>query len=101
MWKDYIDMVSKGLAGKSVEIEVITDDFGCQRGCAPRRFFGMAFNPQDNSMEVACEDLDHHIQNPVAIYFETEGPCIKSCGIVAQDGSRQILQFSSPLMLEA
>jgi hypothetical protein len=98
-WRTFFDRVSKMLVGKQAEIEVVSLGLGDQVEAEWLPLLGIAYDPNDDIVEVALEDLDHLISKPRDVYLE-EGPGgLVAVEIVDTDGVKQIVKLRDPLML--
>src|SRR5262245_55162731 len=97
--RTFFDRVSKMLEGKQAEIEVISLGLGDQVEAEWLPLLGIVYDPNDDIVEVALEDLDHLIQKPRDVYVE-EGPGgLVALEIVDADDVKQIVKLRDPLML--
>lgn len=100
-WRTFFDRVTKMLEGKRAEIEVVSLRLGDQIEAEWLPLLGIAYDPNDDIVEIALEGLDHLIPNPREIYVE-EGPeTVEALEIVDADDVRQIVRLRDPLMLPA
>ena len=100
-WRTFFDRVTKMLEGKRAEIEVVSLRLGDQVEAEWLPLLGIAYDPNDDIVEIALEGLDHLIPNPREIYVE-EGPeTVEALEVVDADDVRQILKLRDPLMLPA
>ena len=100
-WRSYLDRVSTTLEGKQAEIEVVSLQLGDQVEADWLPLLGIAYDPNDDIVEVALEDLDHLIGKPRELYVE-EGPGgLAALEIVDSDDVKQIIKLRDPLMLPA
>ena len=98
-WRTFFDRLSKMLEGKQAEIEVISLGLGDQVEAEWLPLLGIVYDPNDDIVEVALEDLDHLIQKPRDVYVE-EGPGgLVALEIVDADDVKQIVKLRDPLML--
>jgi len=98
-WRTFFDRVPKMLEGKQAEIEVISLGLGDQVEAEWLPLLGIVYDPNDDIVEVALEDLDHLIQKPRDVYVE-EGPGgLVALEIVDADDVKQIVKLRDPLML--
>jgi hypothetical protein len=67
---DVFDRVTKMLEGKRAEIEVVSLRLGDQVEAEWLPLLGIAYDPNDDIVEIALEGLDHLIPNPREIYVE-------------------------------
>jgi Family of unknown function (DUF5335) len=100
-WRTFFDRVTKMLEGKRAEIEIVSLRLGDQVEAEWLPLLGIAYDPNDDIVEIALEGLDHLIPNPREIYVE-EGPeTVEALEIVDADDARQIVRLRDPLMLPA
>jgi Family of unknown function (DUF5335) len=100
-WKAYFDRMSKPLGGRLAEIEIASLTLGHQVEANWLPLIGIAYDPKDDIVEIAVDQLDHMIQKPREIAVE-EGPDgLASVEITDSDGVMQIVKLRSPLMLPA
>jgi hypothetical protein len=100
-WRTFFDHVSTTLEGKEAEIEIASLRLGDQVEADWLPLLGIAYDPNDDIVEVALEDLDHLIAKPRELYVE-EGPRgLAALEIVDSDDVRQIIKLRDPLMLPA
>ena len=98
-WRTFFDRLSKMLEGKQAEIEVVSLGLGDQVEAEWLPLIGIAYDPNDDIVEVALEDLDHLIAKPRDVYVE-EGPGgLVALEIVDADDVKQIVKLRDPLML--
>jgi hypothetical protein len=100
-WERYFDQVSRKLAATTVTIEVSALDIGDRSEVELLPLSGLTFDPRSNVFEVALENIDHLIPEPVEIYAQ-EGPAgLESVEVVGGDGTKQIIKLTTPLPLAA
>jgi hypothetical protein len=98
-WRTFFDRVSKRLIGKRAEIDVESLALGAQVEAKWLPLLGIVYDPKDDLIEVALEDLDHLVRKPREVYID-EGPTgLNSLEVVDGDGVQHIVQFRDPLML--
>src|SRR5262249_24333691 len=98
-WKAYFDRMSKSLGGRMAEIEVASLNLGHQVEANWVPLIGIVYDPKDDIVEIAVDQLDHMIQKPREIVVE-EGPDgLASVEITDSDGIIQIVKLKSPMML--
>ena len=98
-WRTFFDRVSTTLEGKQAEIEVVSLRLGDQVEAHWLPLLGIAYDPNDDIVEVALEGLDHLIPKPRDIYIEEAAGGLAALEIVDADDVRQIVKLRSPLML--
>jgi hypothetical protein len=100
-WRSYFDTLSKLLEAKEAEIEVASLDLGDQVQAKWLPFLGIAYDPEDDVVEVALEDLDHMIYRPREIYVDDEVGGLTSIEIEDASGAKQIVKLKDKLLLPA
>jgi len=98
-WRAYCDLVSRGLAGKRAEIEIVSLDLGNQVEAKWLPLLGIVYDPKNDIIEVALEGLDHMIRKPREVYVDDDQGELASLEIIDSDGVRQIINLRDPLML--
>src|SRR5215471_7653256 len=98
-WRTFFDRLSKMLEGKQAEIEVVSLGLGDQIEAEWLLLLGIAYDPNDDIVEVALEDLDHMIAKPRDVYVE-EGPGgVVALEIVDADAVKKFVNPRDPLIL--
>jgi Family of unknown function (DUF5335) len=100
-WRTFFDRVSTTLEGKEAEIEIASLRLGDQVEAEWLPLLGIAYDPNDDIVEVALEGLDHLIPKPRDIYVEDEAGGLVALEIVDADDVKQIVKLRDPLMLPA
>jgi hypothetical protein len=98
-WRLTFDAITKVLPAKRVEIETASLKLGDQVAVEWLPLLGIAYDPKDDLIELALEDVDHLIRNPREVWIEGEGADISSIEVIDASDVRQILLFRDPLML--
>jgi Family of unknown function (DUF5335) len=98
-WRTFFDRLSTTLEGKQAEIEIASLRLGDQVEADWLPLLGIAYDPDDDIVEVALEGLDHLIPKPRELYAE-EGPGgLTALEIIDADDVKQIVKLRDPLML--
>jgi hypothetical protein len=100
-WRTFFDGVTTMLEGKEAEIEVASLRLGDQVEAEWLPLIGIAYDPNDDIVEVALEGLDHLIPKPREIYVEDGAQGMVALEIVDADYVRQIIKLRDPLALPA
>ncbi|MYM74179.1 hypothetical protein GTP56_18510 [Duganella sp. FT134W] len=98
-WGAYFDTVSRGLAGKQVDIEIAALSLGSQVAAAWLPVFGVTYDPKNDLLAVMADGLDHMIRHPRQIFVDSDGAELHSIHAIDGDGNSQIIRFRSPLSL--
>jgi hypothetical protein len=98
-WRTFFDRLSTTLEGKQAEIEIASLRLGDQVEADWLPLLGIAYDPDDDIVEVTLEGLDHLIPKPRELYAE-EGPGgLTALEIIDADDVKQIVKLRDPLML--
>jgi hypothetical protein len=100
-WRSFFDGVTTLLEGKQAEIEVASLRLGDQVAAEWLPLIGVAYDPEDDLVEVALEGLDHMIAKPREIYVQEGAEGVTALEIVDADDVRQIVKLRDPVMLPA
>ena len=100
-WRSYCDRISRGLAGRSAELEVVSLDLGDHVEARWVPLYGIVYDPKSGVLEIALEGIDHLIDRPRDLYIEETGRGLVAVEIVAEDETRQIVKLREPLVLPA
>lgn len=100
-WRSFFDRFSRTLEGKQAEIEVVSLRLGDQVEADWLPLLGIAYDPNDDIVEVALEGLDHLIRKPREVYVEERAGGLAALEIVDSDDVKQIIKLRDPLMLSA
>ena len=98
-WEEYFNRVSRVLEGMRAEVEVEGLDLGDQVEAEWLPLYGIVYDPKDDELEVAMENIDHLIPHPEAVYVDEHGTELHSVEIVDREGHRQIVRLRAPLAL--
>ena len=98
-WRTFFDRLSTTLEGKQAEIEVASLRLGAQLQADWLPLLGIAYDPNDDIVEVALEGLDHLISKPRELYIEEGAGGLTALEIVDADDVKQIVKLRDPLML--
>jgi len=98
-WRMFFDTVSKQLEGKEAEIEVASLSLGDQVEAEWLPLHGIAYDPNDDVVEVALEGLDHLIPGPREIYVADGTAGLESLEIIDGEGHKQIVKLRDELAL--
>ena len=98
-WRTFFDRVSKRLVGKRAEIDVESLALGARVEGKWLPLFGIVYDPKNDLIEIAVEDLDHMVHKPREIYVDDGTTGLISLEVLDGDGVQHIVQFRDPLML--
>jgi len=98
-WKRFFDHVSQALLGKRAEIEVASLDLGDQIVAEWIPVIGITYDPNNDVLDVALDQVDHLIRHPREIVVEQGPSGISMVAVIDADGTRQVVKLKDPLML--
>jgi hypothetical protein len=98
-WRTFFDTVSQSLEAKEAEIEVTSLRLGDQMQAGWLPLHGIAYDPNDDVVEVALDGLDHLIPSPREIYVQDGAAGLESLEIIDGEGNKQIVNFKDELLL--
>jgi hypothetical protein len=98
-WAPFFDALTKTLIGKQAEVEVDSLDLGQQIEAEWTPLIGIAYDQEDDLVEVALEDLDHLIRAPKRVFVDAIGGDLVSIEVVDGSGNAQILKLKDLLTL--
>ncbi len=100
-WSGFFATLSRTLEGKQAEIEVLSLDLGDQVEAEWLPLLGIAYDPKNDLVEMALQDVDHMIPKPKDIYVDVGPAGLLMIEVVSADQTREIIKFRDPLMLPA
>lgn len=100
-WREFLDRATKSLVGKQAEIEVASLALGSQIEAEWLPVLGIAYDPKDDLVEVALENVDHMIAKPKELCADIGPAGLVALEVVGADGARQIVRFREPVELPA
>jgi hypothetical protein len=98
-WKPFFDRLTKHLEDAEAEIEVMSLALGDQVEAEWLPLYGITYEPREDMLEIALENLDHMIAKPREIYAEEQGDTLVNIEVVDGGGVRQIVRFREKLAL--
>jgi hypothetical protein len=98
-WRPFLEHLSKLLEGSRAEIEAASLSIGAQVQARSLPLMGMTYDPKDDVVEVALENLDHLILKPRDIFVDEGIGNLASIDIIDADGLHQIVKLTEPLAL--
>ncbi|MGV6818452.1 MAG: DUF5335 domain-containing protein [Thiotrichales bacterium] len=100
-WQSFFDRISKKIEGRPVRIEVAGLSLGDQIEAEFVSMIGITYDPKDDIVEVATEEVDHLIRSPRQIFFDAGVDGLQSVEVIDTDDNRQIIVLQTPLALPA
>jgi hypothetical protein len=99
-WRQFCDGVSRALAGKAAEIDILSLKLGdlIESRWLPLR--GITYEPKTDAIEVAVDGVAHLIREPREIHLEETERGLVEIIVIAADESRQTVRLREPLQME-
>ena len=98
-WEGFFDELWKKIKNldEKVEIEIVAPSVfeGEEGKCL--KIIGLSYDPKDNVVSVACENIAHLIHNPQEISVYEEDGAIKQIRINDSSGAEHIIKFLVPI----
>jgi len=98
-WRSFFDRMSQALLGKWAEIEVASMELGDNIIAEWVPMIGITYDSRDDLLDVALDRANHLIRHPKEILVEEDENGLKSVAVLDGDGTRQIINLRTPLML--
>jgi hypothetical protein len=98
-WSCFLDRFDKGLTDVQAEIEVASLNLGDQIQAEWVPLIGVVYDPKDDIIEVAVENLDHIIRQPQELYVEDGDGELTSLAIIDGEGAQHIVNFRQAVNL--
>jgi transcription antitermination factor NusG len=101
-WGLKLNLVSRKLADRYVNIEVIGKDIGDQFVAKSQHLKGLSYDPHGQQVEISSDNFNHTIPSPAEIYFTSEEEnleTIQSIEFVDNKKRQHIVTFDAPLLL--
>jgi hypothetical protein len=91
--------MSQSLLGKWAEIEVASMNLGDTIVAEWVPMIGITYDSRDDLLDVALDRFNHLIRHPREIVVEEDAGGLKSVAVLDSEGTRQIVNLKTPLML--
>ncbi len=98
-WRRYCDAVSRGVVGRSAELDVVALDLGDRVEAKWLPLLGIVYDPRADVIEIALEGVGHSIRQPREVHVEETERGLVALDIVAADETTQIVRLREPLLL--
>jgi hypothetical protein len=103
-WRTFFDSMTKAIAGRLVELNVVGLDVGDQQIGTNLALYGISYDPPGDILHFSISSgqdrrLDHVVQSPREIYAEVGETGL--CGLFVQDrrGHKEFVRLRDPLLL--
>ena len=100
-WKTFFETLSRALVGKRAEVEVASLDLGDQIEAEWLPLIGIVYDPKDDLVEVALDNVDHLIRAPREVYVDYHVGGLIGLEVVDAAGTHQIIKLKDPIALPA
>jgi hypothetical protein len=98
-WQGFCDRISKSLAGKRAELDIVSLDIGDRHETRWLPLLGIVYEAKSDVFEIALQGVDHLISCPLGVYAEETARGLVALQIVAADETRQTVRLREPLEL--
>jgi hypothetical protein len=98
-WQRYFEQISNTLLGKRAEIEVASLKLGDQLAAEWVPLLGIAYDTNNDLVDIKLEGRDHMIRRPREIYVDFGPAGLSSLEVIDADDARHIVKLREPLML--
>ncbi len=96
-WEAFFDRFSREMIRNKrvdyAEIQVLSPEIGTQPETKWLPLIGITYDPKDDLLEIAVENLDHLIYHPVEIYVDEQDGRINSLSITQKNGRKEIVEL--------
>lgn len=100
-WQEFFDAASRAAGAQQTTVEVTGLQLGDRIAADHAAFRGITYEPQDDTLTVFLQGLEHRIRQPKAIHVDVDVGALRSIEAVDAAGVHHILQFSAVLELPA
>lgn len=98
-WPGFFAALSRVAEAQRVQIEVTSLERGDQAEVEWFPLLGISYDPEDDVVEIALEDVDHLIDSPRELYFAEEAGRFTGLAILEANGTKHIVMLRQPFML--
>jgi hypothetical protein len=98
-WGSFCAAVSEALEGSDAEIEVASIDLGQQVEKQWAPLIGISYDPEDDIIDIALEEVDHIVDEPKELLAEIDDARVSALQITDGEGTRHLVRLKDGLML--
>jgi hypothetical protein len=98
-WGSFCAAVSEALEGSDAEIEVASIDLGQQVEKQWAPLIGISYDPEDDIIDIALEEVDHIVNEPKELLAEIDDVRVSALQITDGEGTRHLVRLKDGLML--
>ena len=98
-WGSFCAAVSQALEGSQAEIEVASIDLGLQVEKQWAPLIGISYDPEDDVIDIALEEVDHIVNEPKELLAEMDDASVSALQITDGEGTRHLVRLKDGLML--
>ena len=92
-WQAYFDEVAKHLPTMRVGISIMGENIGVQPESEDSVLVGISYDSNDEVFVVDAANLSHTVPKPKEIFIREQGGRLSSIEVIAQDGTKQIIEL--------
>lgn len=92
-WQRYFDEVAKHLPSMRVGISIMGERIGVQSESEDSALVGISYDSNDQVLEIDASSISHRVRNPKEIYVREESGTLSSIEVMADDGTKQIIEL--------
>lgn len=100
-WGSFCAAISQALEGSQAEIEVASIDLGQQVEKQWAPLIGISYDPEDDVIDIALEEVDHIVNKPKELLADIEDTSVSALQITDGDGTRHLVRLKDGLRLSA
>jgi hypothetical protein len=100
-WDGFLALISRGSGHQRALVAVNSQKFGNRAEAEWLPFRGMAYDGQDDIIEIALGRVEHLVKRPREVYFAEEAGWFTGLAIIDSDGARHIVMLRETAMLPA
>lgn len=100
-WQEFFDAASRAAGAQQATVEVTGLQLGDRIAADHVAMTGMTYEPQDDTLTLFLQGLEHRIRQPKAIHVDQDAGALHSIEAVDAEGVHHIIQFSAALALPA
>jgi hypothetical protein len=98
-WGSFCAAVSDALEGSDAEIEVASLDLGQQVEKQWAPLIGISYDPEDDIIDIALEEVDHIVNEPKELLAEIDDARVSALQITDGEGTRHLVRLKDGLTL--
>ena len=100
-WGSFCAGLSKALTGSEAEIDVASLELGDQIEKQWAPWLGITYDPRDDTIDIALEDVDHIVNRPTELLADMDDVNISALQITDAEGARHNVRLKGLLFMPA